>query len=442
MFAKKIHLAIQCLAALMLVSQMTLADEILDQARALMEQNNAAGALELLDPLIPEREGTPEFDYLFGIAALDSGRVTEAVFALERVLAIQPGNDLARAEIARAYFLLGETETAKQEFEKVRESEQAPPAARETIEQYLSVLDRAAAGDSDTLVSGWVDFAFGFDTNINSGTDQSQVALPILGNVQFRLIDNATGQDHAFTQFGGGVNASHKIAEKVRLVGGLRGFSRQTDEPFSTRDVYGYAGLATEHGRHRFTVAGTAENYAVDSDTLRNVFGGFGQWTYALDEASRVNLSVQGSSIEYINLPNRDVDRYVISAGYIRALDRPSQPYIYAGVYGGVEDEKNSAFPQFGHDLYGGRIGGSLEVMTRTRAFANFAVEQRDYNGPDTIFLTTRDDTQIIASAGLEYGIRQNWKVVPEISYINNDSNIPLSDFDRIVASLRVRYTF
>src|SRR5262245_64922836 len=44
-----------------------------------------------------------------------------AVFALERVLALQPDNHLARAEIARAYLALGERDAARREFERSEE---------------------------------------------------------------------------------------------------------------------------------------------------------------------------------------------------------------------------------------------------------------------------------------------------------------------------------
>lgn len=120
------------MAILLLFSLSAVADETLDRARTLLGQKNPVAAYELLAPLAEAREGEPEFDYVFGIAALDAGFVTEAVFALERVLAMDPGNDVARAEIARAYFLLGETETAKQEFNTVRDSGSAPEATRST----------------------------------------------------------------------------------------------------------------------------------------------------------------------------------------------------------------------------------------------------------------------------------------------------------------------
>src|SRR5574341_400922 len=97
------------------------ADEVTDRAKRLLAQQQAKEAYALLAPLEEKRAGDPEFDYLLGIAALDAGEPERAVFALERVLALQPNNALARAEIARAYFIMGERETAKREFQAVRE---------------------------------------------------------------------------------------------------------------------------------------------------------------------------------------------------------------------------------------------------------------------------------------------------------------------------------
>ena len=67
--------------------------------------------------------GDPGFDYLLGIAAMDSGHLTHSIFAPERVLAVEPDNLLARAEIARVYLMLGEVRTSQQEFETVSKSE-------------------------------------------------------------------------------------------------------------------------------------------------------------------------------------------------------------------------------------------------------------------------------------------------------------------------------
>jgi hypothetical protein len=189
-------------------------------------------------------------------------------------------------------------------------------------------------------------------------------------------------------------------------------------------------------------VAAQGEHFEVDADTLRYVYGGFGQWTYAVDNRSRFNLSVQATQLDYPDLGNRDAMRYVGAAGYLHAIAGKREPVIFAGIYGGTEDEDDEDFAQFGHDLYGGRIGGSIEVCARTRGYASFSFEQRDYGGDDPIFLRTRDDTQLIVSTGLEFAASENWMVRPNVSYTNNDSNIPINDYDRIVAGVDVTMRF
>ena len=117
-------------------------DATLVQAKQLMDKRDAAGAYKLLKPLEDERAGQPDFDYLLGIAALDVGRNTEAVFALERVLAVNPDHVQARAEIARAYSQLGEMETARREFETLRK-QPMPPEAAATIQKYIDAIEQA-----------------------------------------------------------------------------------------------------------------------------------------------------------------------------------------------------------------------------------------------------------------------------------------------------------
>lgn len=210
-------------------------DTVIEQAREQLKNKQAAAAYSLLAPHADERAGDPEFDYLLGIAALDAGEPGEAVFALERVLAADPDNALARAEIARAYYALSEFETARQEFENVQNAGEVPAAARETLDRYLSLIERAQIGPS--RVSVFLSVAFGYDSNVNSGTDESQVAIPILGNLPFQLVDGALDQEDGFVTVAGGVNASHPLTKEWALVGGARGYYRNTQAPFSTADV-------------------------------------------------------------------------------------------------------------------------------------------------------------------------------------------------------------
>ena len=77
---------------------------VLDEARRLIADGQAADAERLLAMHELEMAGQPLFDYLFGVAALDSGHPAAAVPAFERVLAGEPDSASARLEFGRALF--------------------------------------------------------------------------------------------------------------------------------------------------------------------------------------------------------------------------------------------------------------------------------------------------------------------------------------------------
>ena len=110
------------------------ADLDLARAEGLMKEGKAAEAYTLLEPFEFEQSGDIKFDYLLGIAALDSGKPDKATIAFERVLAVDPNFAGARIDMGRAYFQLGDFTRAKTEFETVL-TQNPPPAAKVTIDR-------------------------------------------------------------------------------------------------------------------------------------------------------------------------------------------------------------------------------------------------------------------------------------------------------------------
>lgn len=174
----------------LLFSALAHADAVTDNAKALLDKGDAKAAYALLEPLEGERAGNPDYDFLLGLAALEIGKNTNAVFALERVLAVDPNNARARAEIARAYAALGETQTAKKEFESVKQ-QGVPPEVAATIDRVLSAIERVE-DEGRTTVRGYVEGTVGHDTNVNSATADRNIAVPLFGGAIFSLAPGGT----------------------------------------------------------------------------------------------------------------------------------------------------------------------------------------------------------------------------------------------------------
>ncbi|MBI3527432.1 MAG: DUF560 domain-containing protein [Betaproteobacteria bacterium] len=419
------------------------ADDLLLKARQQLENGNAQEAYNLLIPLQSTRAGDPDYDYLLGSAALELGRNTEAVFALERVLAVQPNSAQARAQIARAYYNLKETEAAKREFENVKKQE-VPPEVSATIDRFLDAITRVQESER-TTIRGFVEVGIGYDTNVNSATAENQVAIPAFGGLVFTLASTATKLDDEFISFGGGVNFQHPFSKQLALFGGLtyQNKTNTSEDKFSTYYLDANLGLSYRWDRDTFTLAAQYNSFFVDdpqvySDAYRNASGVTGQWQHDFDSRNQISVFLQYSDLVYPSQQIRDADRYIGGVGYAHAFGRGTV-ITYVGLYGGTEKEKADNVPQLGNDIYGARFGAQWNLNEKYSIFANASGERREYGGPDPFFLVDRKDTQYSASGGLIFVPKKNLRITPQISWTDSRSNIDIYHFDRVIYQITLR---
>jgi outer membrane protein len=420
------------------------ADDLLVSAKQKLDNGDPQAAYSLLVPLQSERAGDPEYDFLLGSAALGIGKNTEAVFAFERVLAVLPNSAPARALIARAYYNLKETETARREFENVKKQD-VPPEVATAIDRFLDAIKRIEESER-TSIRGFVELGFGYDSNVNSATADSQVAVPLFGGTISSLTSSSTEQDDMFVHFGGGVNFQHPFSKRLALFGGLtyQNKSNVNENNFSTYYYDANLGLSYRRAGDTFTLGTQYNSFFVNdtsvySDAYRNASGLSGQWQHDFDSRNQVSFFVQSSKLVYPDQEIRNADRYVGGAGYAHAFGRGTV-IAYLGVYGGLEDEKADGKPEFGHDLYGARLGTQWNMSEKFALFLNASGEQRKYGGPDPFFLVDREDTQYNASTGFIIFPSKGLRVTTQASGTRNDSNIPINEYDRVVYQIFLRY--
>ncbi len=435
-------IAVWALACLWMSAAAFAQDTVLNRASELLTQQDAQGAYALLKPLEEARAGDPEFDLLLGAAALNSKRLSEAVFALERVLAGNPNHPLARALIARAYFELGETKTAKQEFETAKGL--SPPAeAAEAIQRFLDAIERREAGIG-TKLTGYLEATIGDDSNVNSATGSSQVAVPAFGGTLVTLNAAGVRAHDSFVSLGGGANLRHNFKPDLAFIAGMDVNKRinGSQDTFDTGFWSGYAGLNYTREKNSFTVAAQGQEFYLDNNRFRDAYGVTGQWQHALDDFNSLSAYVQYSRLDYPTQSVRNADRTVLGVGYARALEGDLKPVIFLGGYVGEERERAAGVPQLGNQLWGLRLGGQLALRSDITLFASGSVEQRDYGGPDPLFTVTRGDTQSDLRLGLNYKFSNLWTATPQISYTRNRSNIVVSDFERTAVFVTLRRDF
>jgi tetratricopeptide (TPR) repeat protein len=416
--------------------------KLLQDAEKLINSGKAADAYALLSPQQENLAGDPDYDYLLGIAALDSGKPNEAIFALERVLAVYPDNLQARAEIARAYFATGEKELARQEFEAVQ-SRHPPREVNATIQKFLDAINQGQ-GPQSTLLSGYLEAALGSDSNVNSATGSSQVAIPAFGGAIATLNASGVETKDSFANISGGGNVRHVLSSDWAMFGGASFDERlnSTRHVFNTGTINGNVGLNLSKAENSYSAALQLQSFSVDNKRYRDGTGMTMQWQRDLKNSSQFSSYLQYTHLKYPDQSTRNANRYVLGAAYASVLGGNLTPAVYAGLYAGQEKEQQSGVPYLGQKLYGVRTGGELNISAQTKLFASVSVESRHYGGDDPFFLVTRKDTQADLNMGAKYVMRKLWTLTPQLAYTKNQSNIIINEYKRTLLSVSLRRDF
>jgi len=420
------------------------ADELTDQAQRLIAENKAAEAYALLIPQLELRAGNTDYDLLLGIAAVNSGQPTQAVFALERVLAIEPDNQRARMELARAYFEAGENEASRAEFNFVKSREGSAEVTK-TIEAYLTEIDTRISG-KDSSVNYYVEATGGYDSNVNSATDTSSVAIPAFGNLVFTLDEVARELSSGFYQLDAGLGFTNGLAayENVGVFGSLKGSYRQTwhHHDFDTASADGQLGLRFGADQNSYTASVLAQSYAIDDDINRRQAGINLQWLRMQNKATQISLFGQALVQKYPGQETRDINQFTTGVGLVRLLDRKGAPVVYGGLFAGMDDERDSRHKDIGRNFIGIRAGGQYTLREKLNLTGGASYQYSRYGDDDLLFLKRRKDHFSFIHAGLEYTLMDNWVIKPDVQYLLNNSSLPVSDFKRWQFMTTVRYNF
>jgi tetratricopeptide (TPR) repeat protein len=418
------------------------ADEaVIDQAQKLIKSGDYQAAYKLLEPLETEHAGEVGYDYLLGVAGVESGNVTRGVFALERVLATEPNNASARTVIAKGHFKLGEVDSAKIEFKNVLEKNQDEQLAN-AINRYMNAIDKSLG--LTTTFSAFLDFGLGHDTNVNSATSDSAIAVPVFGGALFQL--NSLSQRHSdnFVNFAGGVSFRHPLTNELSVFSSVSLNNRvnSQDQTFDTSLMEFNGGLKYKKFADTVTLGLQANTFELDTERFRNSHGLSAQWQRDVDDKNQFSLFAQAARLSFKGNSFRNADRYIVGGGYAHVFAGDKTPVLFASAYLGQEDNRDSGADFLGNDIYGVRLGGQLSFTPKLVAYTGFGYENREYDARDPIFLKTRGDDQMDLSVGLRYLPGYNWTIKPQLSYTKNNSNIVLNDFDRAVVSINFRHDF
>ncbi len=423
------------------VAQAVVQDGTVIQADTLIRKGDFNAAYKLLEPLESKYAGDINYDYLLGIAAVESNNVTRGAFALERVLALDPSHKDARAEMAKAHFMLGETDASRAEFNNVLKLN--PDAeTKKTVTKLLTAMDKNE--DITTTFGAYLDAGLGWDSNVSSAPGIASIGIPAFGGINVALGNSAKEKSDTFMNLAAGISVRHPVTDEFAVFGNasVTGRFNSSETDFNNSLLDFNAGYQYQRNKNNFSLAAQNNYFELDNESFRHAFGATAQWLYNVDAFNQAGIYGQFSRLKYNASPIRNADRSILGVNVGHAFQGDFKPVIFASIYGGREDARDSSVDFLDQDVFGLRAGGQLSFSPILHLNATVSYEQRDNDANDPFFLTKRQDDQYDALVSLRYIPAPSWSIRPQFSYTNNNSNIELNSFERKVISVNVRKDF
>ena len=412
---------------------------LLRDSRRLLADGLPRDAYQLLKPAELRYAGSPEYDYLLGVAALDSGRPAEAVLVLERVLISRPDPLPARAELARAYLRVNEAEASRQAFETVA-GQQLPPEVRATIERYLDAIERIRDATRIKRIAT-LEAEIGYDDNVNLGTAAGQwlladgtAVLPLPVSKPF---------SSAALGLAGSVNWVIPTSGGWRVTAGGR-FAIRAYPSARTLDQEQYelsGGIARRFACHEIGMQIQAQTLRLDGARLRDGTGVLAQWQCDATRLGRVGAYLQSYRFDFPDQSVRDADRTTLGFTVARPLEMMPNATLIAGINAGNERSRAS-YDNLSYDFWGLRAVVVVGLGSGWKAIGALGWESRNFNGIEPEFGVTREDRQAEAQLSAEKNLGNGLTVGPVLTFTRNRSTVGPNDFRRGQAMLRARYSF
>lgn len=416
------------------------ADPLLTKAETLLREGKAEAAFVLLDPLESAQAGDPLYDYLLATACLNSGRLSQATFIYERILAVKPGYVGVRADMGRAYYMMGDLAKARIEFEAVLAFSNLPPDLRSAVQQYLAAIEQRARS-LRTVVTGFVEVGPGRDSNVGSATSANPITLS--DGSQYFLDSSSLRRSDRYVALGAGLDVVHAVNDRLSAYAGgeLRGRGHDSVDSadFSTAD--GRAGLQYAGGSYVVRGGLMAGRYWLGGTATRDHHGINLEWRKVLGTADQ--LTIGGAATRYVYLPaslrTYDFDLYTTSLGWVRAF----APSTSGGLTVSLGTEEATRGRDDGDKGFWGLRGTvQHEFLSGLGSYLTAGYQKGRYNQTNATYGATRADRLADLTAGLVWTLQDRWSVRPQVSFTWNQSNLTIYEFDRRDASVVLRKDF
>jgi outer membrane protein len=448
----------RCIAtALSLVSTFAFAaPEVLNLAQQQLAAGNPKQAYMMLIAEQDKFGGDPEFDYLLGVAALDSGKVDDAIIAFERVLAKSPKNAGAQLDLGRAYFTAGSFDLAEATFLVLRRSN-PPPNAMLAINRYLEAI-KARKQKTARSIMAWGETSLGYDTNLTGVPNDFSAAVASSFNlIGIDPTGNSIKRKAPYLGAAIGADIEQPLSRNwsALLTGELRGRAYRKESDFNSLfgELRGGAGWTGGDHQFRLLVGGSyfsQEAQAPGEPKPTNDRRGLSanaDYRLAISQNQQINFGLTGAQTRFPKNDIEDINSIVFTSGWTKTFEGNGSPVVQlSGFFGNDKAVRKLADDAADKSK---RVGG-------LRAFAQYSLTEKLALFNSTGYTLRNDQSGFARATEIEFGrdklfdttLGVNWRFKPSCNmraqwfFSKNASNIAIYDYTRSEISSNIRCNF
>ncbi len=427
--------------------------KLFQEARLLIAEVKAKQAYMLLIVEQDKLIGNVEYDYLLGVAALDSGKIDESIIAFERVLAIQPKNAGAQLDLARAYYTAGSLDLAEGTFRKLK-ALSPPAAAIDAIDKYLAAIEQRRIA-ARRQIAMWSETTIGYDTNLTGVPNDFSSAVQQAFNLAGVLpTGNSLKRKAPFLGAALGLDLVLPLSASWNgyLGGDVRGRGYRKEASFNSGTADARAGASWERGVHQIRLNSSYNAFWQQGDAPgeprptndRRAATASTEYRLSLSSSTQLTVGLIGAQTRFVTNNTEDFNSGVGTMSLLNAWSMKGSPITQLTLFRSNDRAVRK--------LADG-VTDKSKQLTGIRAFAQFSAGDR-LSFFQSIGVTDRVDKFGFARATtIEFGkdvlsdvtLGVNWRFRADCSMraqwlaSRNRSNIAIYEYTRQEASSTIR---
>ncbi len=393
-------------------------------------------AYQLADSNLTAWEGDTDFDFLYGIAAIESGNPNDAVFAFERV-ANTAETDItrqrARLELARAHLLTNNLAASETLFNEVLASN-PPPNVRSNIQAFLSLIDERKNNQRASF-SFAISPVLGHDDNINSATSNGLIDTPLIGEITLDDEGLKTADDFSDLTLSLGYKKPITRDRSIDVTVIANRHDNRSGDQFDIDYALGDLSYSYGNNAHRFRHSVQAQKVYLDGKSFLDTYRFNNSWQRAGENGWYQSISGSISTTRNVNTrqaPNndlKDTNQFLMSGSVTKLSQRFTNTLT---VFYAQDTARDSEGEHNGRNFYG--IAHSLlwRLNGQHTPYFRLSYQSTEYDDHHPIFFNdVRDDGNLSATLGWTWQYSRRLSFNSEMGYNDTSSNIPLFEYTR-----------